>query len=807
VKQITYAYLGLFLGLALFLPTTVGAAAADEGPIIADIVVQGGVTLTVDTVSYYLGLEPGDHLDVKAIADGFHRLWDSGLFENLRVEREDLPDGKVKLYIIVKERPFVTSVTFEGHHKLTTSDIKDKLDEKGVEIPRNVPLKLGDLNRIQTALKEIYDAEGYRSAEITYKIEDTSKTEKRVVFNIEEGGRVKIREIDFTGNEVFSDSRLRRALKKTKEASWYRLFGKKIIYSKEAWEEDRDNLRKFYLNHGYKDVKIGNPKITLVARNPNAESLKKKKYRLEITIPVEEGEPYTMGSLKLSGVKVLDAAKLTELFDVKPGKRYRFKEIDDGMETVRDLYHNLGYIYAYTNQVLENRKGADHVVDVTIDVFEGDRYHLGRLEFKGNTNTRDKVLRREFFVSEGDWMNMAGFKSSVYKVNALGFWKLEDDPLEFKFDDEAKRVNVTVKGHEVGRNDIQFGAGYSQLDGLFGQAMFNTRNFLGRGDILGLSLQTGQRTNYYTLSFTEPYFLDRRILLGGSLFKTSIDVADFYRETKGASATVGFGLARFGSLSFLVSYEDVFSRYSVFKSGVPGNVTGGHRPPVVVPPQTQQPLTVATEVFVGKVFSITPGYNYDSRDDPFDPNRGTRFSLRLRMAGGPLGGDFDYFRPEIAYSLFLPLTKRTVFAFNIEGGQFFPYNGSEIPIYERYRLGGDRSLRGFSDYTVLPRDANGNYFVSSGGSKLGGDRFWQVNLEYQFKVGGPVKIVLFSDLGNTYFDTQGWDFANYRRSAGLELRVTLPMFQAPLRFIYGVNLDPYPDENKSNFQFSIGTTF
>ena len=807
MKQKAQAFFGLVLGLALIFPTTSGAADADQGPIIADIVVQGGVTLTVDTVSYYLGLEPGDHLDLKAVAEGFHRLWDSGLFENLRIEREDLPDGRVKLYIIVKERPFVTSVTFEGHHKLTTSDIKDKLDEKGIEIPRNVPLKLGDLTRIQTALKEIYDTEGYRSASITYKVEDVSKTEKHVVFHIEEGGKVKISEIDFTGNEVFSDSKLRRALKKTKEVSWYRLFGKKIVYSKEAWEEDRDNLRKFYLNHGYKDVKIGKPKIKLVAKHPKAESLKKKKYRLEITIPVEEGKPYTLGSLKLSGVKVMDVEKLTKVFDVKPGKRYRFKDIDDGMETVRDLYHNLGYIYAYTNQVLENRKGADHVVDVTIDVFEGDRYHLGRLEFKGNSTTRDKVLRREFFVSEGDWMNMAGFKSSVYKVNALGFWKLEDDPLEFKFDDEKKRVNVTVKGHEVGRNDIQFGAGYSQLDGLFGQASFNTRNFLGRGDVFGISLQTGQLSDYYSLSFSDPYFMDRRMILGASIFKTNIDVADFYRDTKGASATIGFGLGRFDTLSFLLSYEDVFSRYSVYKSGFPGDPTAGHVPPLQPPPKDQQPLTVASEEFAGKVVSITPSYSYDSRDDPFDPNRGARFSLRLRLSGGPLGGDFDYVRPELTYSLFVPVTKHTVFAFNVEGGQFFVYNNSEIPIYERYRLGGDRSLRGIPYYTVLPRDANGNYFLTPGGSRLGGDRYWQVNLEYQFRLGGPVKFVLFSDLGNTYFETQGWDLASFRRTAGLELRVTLPMFQAPLRFIYGINLDPYPDENKSDFEFSIGTTF
>ena len=155
------------------------------------------------------------------------------------------------------------------------------------------------------------------------------------------------------------------------------------------------------------------------------------------------------------------------------------------MQGVRDIYHNRGYIYAYTNQVVIDREGADHVVDVAVDVFEGDRFRLGRLEFSGNTRTNEKVLRREFRVAEGDWMSMGVFRSSVFKVNALGYWKLEEEPLEFDFDDEAKRVNVTVKGKEVGRNDIQFGAGYSELDGFFAQAMFNTRNFLGRGETLG----------------------------------------------------------------------------------------------------------------------------------------------------------------------------------------------------------------------------------------------------------------------------------------------------------------------------------
>jgi outer membrane protein insertion porin family len=417
------------------------------------------------------------------------------------------------------------------------------------------------------------------------------------------------------------------------------------------------------------------------------------------------------------------------------------------------------------------------------------------------------VLRREFRLAEGDYMAMGIFRSSVFKVNALGYFKLEEEPLEFDFDDDNQTVDVTVKGKEVGRNDIQFGAGYSELDGFFGQVMFNTRNFLGRGETLGVSVQIGRRADYYTLSFTEPYLFDRRILLGGSIFSTNLTSFDFERETKGGSLTTGLGVGTFSSVSLLFAYEDVFSRYQVAQGGLPGEPTGGHDRPVDHPQLEDQPLEFSFEEFSGKTVSLTPAFATDSRDDPFDPNRGRRFTFRTRFAGGPLGGDFDYVRPELNYSLFLPISKKMVFATNFEIGQFFPYDDSELPTYERYRLGGDRSLRGLPYYSVLPRDEDGRYFLSIGGARLGGDRYWQLNLEYQIRVGGPVKLVLFTDNGNTYHEDQGWIFDSFRTTYGVELRVFLPIFQAPIRFIYGTVADPFPDEDSSDFQFSIGTTF
>lgn len=789
-----------------------GVAAAQSGTEVREIVVEGGVTLTVDSVSYYLGLEPGDPLDRELVADGYRRLWDSGLFEDLRIDVEDHGDGTATLFVVVTERPFVTTVNFEGNKKLKTTDIKDKLDEKGVEIPRNVPLSLAQLSRIETAIKEVYDAEGFRSARVEHRVQDLGKNKREVVYQIDEGGKVKIADIEFVGNDVYSDRKLRGVLKKTKEKGPRYFFGEKIIFTKEAWDEDRDNLRTFYQNQGYIDIKIGEPQLELVAKKPNAESLKDKKFRMFVTVPVEEGPPYTLGSFNVAGAEIFNAEGLTRAFEVEVGKTYNRKVIEDGMERVKEGYHNSGYVYAYTNEAWSRREGEDKIVDVTIDVFEGDRYSLGRLEFKGNTATRDKVLRREFRVAEGQYMNMGLFRSSVFKVNALGYFKLVEEPLEFDFDEEKKRVNVTVEGNEVGRNDVQFGAGYSELDGFFIQGQFNTRNFLGRGNSVGVSLQLGRRADLYTLSYTEPYFLDRRILLGASIYKSQVDVqqigfSSYRRETSGFTLSTGLGVSPFASVSAVLSFQDDYSKYLITRSGGIGDPTDGHGRPIDIPPVDGVTFDRAFEVFTGKIHALTPGYNRDTRDDPFDPNRGEAFYGRLRFAGFLLGGDFEYVRPEVGYTLFLPFTKKTIWAFHGEAGQFLTSSDSDIPQYERYRLGGDRSLRGLPYYSVLPRTEAGLYFVTPGGSREGGDRYWQLNLEYQFRVGGPVKLVLFFDAGNTYHELQGWDLNLWRRTAGAEMRIFLPIFQAPIRFIYGYNLDPFPDEQDSDFQFSIGTTF
>lgn len=793
------------LGLALF---SLVPALWAGAPVVTEIRVEGGTTVNEETVEYYLGVSVGDSWDDAAVANNFHRFWESGLLEDLRVEVEDLPDGNVRLIVTVKERAKVTEYDFQGNKKITTSTIKEKLDTAGISLRRNVPLRQSELNRIRRTILEEYAKEGYLSASVEPVQEPVGPNQVKVTFRIDEGAKVRIGEIRFEGNQVFSDTRLRRAMKKIKERSWLRPWGKKIIWNQENWGEDSENLKKLYLNHGYKDVVIGEPRVELLAKNPEAPTQAKKKFTTVVTIPVEEGRQYRMASLKVEGATVFPEEKLRKLYEVKLGSVYNYSQVEAGNEAVRNLYHSRGYIYAYTGQVLRTREGSEDELDVVIQVFEGDRWRLGRLEFSGNSKTQDKVLRREFRLFEGDWMNMTAFKRSLFKVNQLGYFKLTEDPVSFDFDQENRLVNVTIKGQEVGRTDIQLGAGYSELDRFYLQFMFNTRNFLGRGETLGVAVQSGTRADTYSLSFSEPYFLDKRMFVGGSIYKTSYDLLTQNRDAKGLSAIWGVSVGDFGTFSLSYGFEDVFAKFAVVRT-VPagGDPQIPHRRPLPPPYPDMPAPEMYFETATGVTSAITPAFGYDSRDDPFDPSQGVSYFTRIRTAGGILGGDFNYVRPEVGFSVFYPLTRRYILAANVEGGWIRPFNGSQIPLYDRYFLGGERSLRGFSYYSVVPRKANGDFFLTPNGSRMGGDRYLQLNLEYQVKLGGPLKFILFADIGNTWHEQQGWQLGLLRYSAGAELRITLPIFQAPLRFIYGVNLKPFPDEKRTDFQFSIGSTF
>ena len=788
------------------------AAPAADRPKIVQILVRGGKTTAPETVGFYLGVKAGDPYDDDLIKRNFSKLWDSGLFEDVTLEKETSPAGVVLVATVV-ERPTVADLEFRGNKKLTTSQLKDKLKEGKAEIRVGAPVSLRDVAKAKAVLLEAYKAEGFRSAAIDATTENVSDLQRRIVFLVDEGDKIKIKSIVFTGNTVFGQTKLRYAIHKTKQAHWWRFFDSKSTYNQAGYEEDVEALRKVYQDVGYKDVVIKDPILDVFVTNPSEKRPEKISRRVKITIPIVEGEKFYFGKVTVEGSTVFRPEGLERFFRYKPGKPMSRAVIADGMKAIDATYRSRGYIYVFMNP--ENTEKPKHVVDVAVKITEGDQYRLGRIEFTGNKTTRDKVLRRELQVFEGDIMDMETFKKSLFKVTQLGYYKIEEDP-DFRVNAEKKSVDVSIKGTDTNRNEVQFGAGYSQLDGLFGQFQFSTRNFLGRGDTLGLQFQRGNRSNFFDISFAEPWFLDQRMSIGGSVFSRTLDYSDVAggldQRSKGATFSLGRGLGLFDLASIFYGFTDQQSTYQVYP------------PP---PPPGGGTVPVAFATYSGKTSAVTPGYRYDSRNDPFDPTRGMKFGVSLSIAGGPFGGNFSYFKLSANATRYLPFGKKGHFAFNLDLGLLRAYSGeqdpaeigydSRIPLFDRYRIGGDRSVRGFKYGSIYPLDSQNRAFFTSTGALLGGDRFLVFNAEYVYTVAGPLKLAIFFDAGNTWLEGQSPALGSLRKSTGLEMRVLLPIFQAPLRFIYGINLEPkdikdqagtvIQTESRTDFAFSIGTTF
>jgi outer membrane protein insertion porin family len=799
------------------IPTPASSAAAPAAPKekILGIRVVGYQTVSPDTIAHYLGAKVGDPYDPAKIRENFQTLWDVGLLENVSIEAERA-EGGVTLVVTIEERPTVKDVDFAGNKKFSNTQIKDRLKEAKLEVRPGAPLSLREIAKIRSSIADYYIENGYRSATVDFRIEDISKTEKKLIFVIDEGDKIKIAAIRFEGNHVFGQQRLRNAMSKTKVNTLWRFLSEtSTTYSQANYDADVESIKGRYHSVGYKDVVVKDPVLDIFVKNPKAPPKKQKK-RVRITIPLVEGDQFFTGKIQIlkidqtgqteeatASLVVPRETLLKEFRDLPPGSVLNRDRLIEALSKIEGRYKSLGYIYWFADPVY--RDVGNHSVDVDVKLFEGDKFYLGRLEVTGNTTTRDKVIRREFALDEGDVMNMEAVKKSLQKLQQLGYFKVNEEP-EFGVRGAEKKVDLTLKGTETSRNEIQFGAGFSALDGFFGQFSFQTRNFLGRGEVLGASAQLGKISNYYDLSYTIPWFMDRNQTVGASLFSREVNYLNIDEKRKGGSTFFGKGLSLFDSWSVLYQYEDVKANFPVRGAQVP--------PGQPVPP------TKFTEV-VGTTSSFTPGYRFDSRNDPFDPNQGFRLFSTAQFAGTVLGGTVNFIKPLIGGTGYIGLRfpRRTYFALNLEGGYVLPYGGKDIPIFERFQIGGEQSLRGFRAGAVLPLDKNNVVFTDESGRILGGDKYFVFNLEYVFLSVGPAKLLAFSDIGNVYHESQKFDLTRVRSSVGLEMRIFLPIFQAPLRFIYSWNLHPitpidqfgFPinslSERRSGFDFSIGRTF
>ncbi len=801
------------------------AQASLSGQTVTAVEFEGLRALAEETVLFYLGLEIGARFDEMSLNRNIHELWSRNLIDDIQVEAQSAAGG-VKLNIKIQERPTLRSVTYEGMKRVSSTDINERILKENVAVREGDAVDRGELNRLKGLLEEMYREKGFRFAEVKYAVEESSPGEARVVFTVDEGDKVRIADIQFEGNTVFGDRRLRRSMKKTKESGPLNRILKKDVYNPATLQEDLVKVRDIYRRAGYKNAAVGQapagePEIEVRALRPEAAAAKDQKRRLFVTIPVAEGERWKFGEVMIEGNDRFGDEVLLRAFRKRGGGWLRSKQIDEAVKQIDEIYRNSGFIYASVTPELREREG--NVADVIVHINEGDQYRVGRLEFEGNTRTRDKVLRREFRVHEGMFLNIGALKSSVYKVNQLQYFKLdEEDPIQFQnFDTEKKTVDLLVVGEESDRTELQIGGGWSEFDGFFGQFQVRTRNFLGRGETVGLNYQSGRIRDYFDLSYFSPWFLDRPQSIGIQAFSTNEDYtllagSDFVQSNEGGVLTYGRSFGLFNSVSFSYTHSsfedqrtfDFIGDIPTPEPNDPCRFTGGEG--------------TLTQVCDRTSSMVRPHYLYDSRDSRMEPTRGTRFTLGVDYAGGFLGGDTYFYRPEVAFSQFRPLTNyplRTVLGFNVEAGVIEPLEGQELYFLDRYLIGGENSVRGFRYRRIWVRNVDGQTILDEFGSPQGGEQFAQLNLEYHFLVGGPFRVVLFGDAGGVY----GAGFCNpalvscdepdfpdgLRYSAGAEMRIFVPVFGAPLRFIYSRNLDPLPGDEAvfESFQFSIGTSF
>jgi outer membrane protein insertion porin family len=437
---------------------------------------------------------------------------------------------------------------------------------------------------------------------------------------------------------------------------------------------------------------------------------------------------------------------------------------------------------------------------VTIRITEGEQYRVNRVSFTGNTTTRDPVIRRELQLVEGGVFNRQALKYSVQRINQLGYFKpLEGSEKDVAVDKAAgleRSVDVTVKVQEQNRNQLQFGAGVSQYEGVFGNLSYTTSNFLGRGENVTVAAQKGSRSSVYEVGVTEPYIFSRPISAGVNMFSrkidylTGVDRVGYSEVRTGLSATVGKPVFRFARMYVGYGYEVIDTALS--QSLLDGlDKRAGVGVPLFNPFLDEGRHTES---------KLTPSFQYNSVNHPFQPRSGMRVALSAPVAGSVLGGTFNYFKPELETVLYIPHTRRTALGLRFNGGFITPFGStSQLPYYDRYFLGGENQIRGVDIRTVGPTDRQNR--------AIGGNRFVLFNAEYYFDLFGPVRALVFHDAGQAYSEREPLDLRQMRTSSGVELRVMVPMLNVPFRLIYAWNAYRDSFQPPRTFKFAVGTTF
>ncbi len=819
MKRLAVVMLGV-----LWVPVSPGGAQDTDlagAPKIERIEVQGLQYLKPETLLFYVSTKVGDRFDEQRLREDFRRLWETKFVDDLLVDVRDGASGKI-VTLVVKERKRVQIVDYRGNKSVTTSSIEDKLKEKDAALRIDGFYDPSKAQRVEGIIKEMLAEKGRPFATVKHDAKNLGGAGTQVSFVIDEGPKAKLKAIEFVGNQIFSDFRLRRTMRSLKVNNWSAdvvslltspLAWGKGTYTEEKWSDpqkgDKGRLQDFYLNRGYVTASIGEPTISY---EDGVAGLFKKKpvKRMTLTIPVSEGDRYRVGEVKFEGMTVFKQENIRPLFKIKSGDLYRESRFKKTYDKLRDAYGGQGY-FQWTVATDRKPDPEKKLVDVTIRMDEDKKYYVSKIQFLGNDTTRDKVIRREVYMNEGEVFNTEALKLSIRRINQLGYFKPLEGPPQINPSPLGEdKLDVAFKVQEQNRNQFTFGGGVSGLEGTFLNASFSTANFLGLGETFQVSAQSGKRTKNYQIAITEPYLFDRPITAGIDLFSrrlryepyqtaAGLSLNGYSEDRNGASLVLGLPLGRFTRLFTNYSYQ--FIDVKNLEAASTTTPSDGTTP---TPPPTD-PQFVFGETGKRRESTFSPTWVHNTVDNPWTPRSGVKLTASLPVTGGWLGGTVDLVRPSLEAVVYLPHLKRTALGMRGEVAYVKPFGDTEtLAWYQRHYLGGETQIRGYDVRTVGPIE------VLADGTKraTGGNKYALFNAEYYIDVMGPLRLLAFFDAGQAFLEGDSIGVSKFRTSTGLELRFIMPVLNVPFRLFYARNLNPDPLQKKnSRFQFAVGTTF
>jgi outer membrane protein insertion porin family len=744
----------------------------ERGPVGA-VEVDGAKFMSRRSVLSKVKVRVGDVVVDPAFRADMDRLLETGLFDDVRVSLEDLADvdaqgrRKVKVVFHVQERPIVRRIDFKGPKQVSASRFRDELVSKVDEAYDRY--KAGqDVQKIL----DVYHEEGYADAQVEHYTSLDPRTNKVLLtFFVTEGKRILVREVSVRGNRVFGAKKIRKVLKKTR---------RKKVFKEESLNEDLEALRLFYKNRGFLEVFVGEPGL----------AFNDEKTSVGITLTVDEGRRYTVGQFAFEGQTLYTEAELRKAVALKPGKLYEESLMEETLRNLQGLYADKGYLRASVDASTATFPASNEAgrVDLRFVVAESSAVYVDRVYIDGNVSTKEKVFRREVLLREGDVFSAGKVRRTVEKFYNLGF--MDDVQVDVQQPRSPDKADLVFTVQEGRPGVLSAGAGYSSVDGLLGTLQVQHANLFGLAQRLSLTWEFGKRKQNYEISWTEPWFLDKPMSFGVDVFNTRRLLpfqgtsSAYKRDTKGFSLRLGPRLTDRLSLQHQYSYERVriFDIDPLYQNNVDPN------------------LNITPEDDIKS--SVLNGYVWDTRDNVFDATRGWRQATSVEVAGGPMGGNVNFYKPDVTTAIYVPTFWKFVLSLSARGGWVQTFAPSkDVPFAEKYRMGGVDTVRGY-EY---------------GGVGIDGGRAYAVlNAEYKFPiVQERSKTILqgafFADAGGSWerlrlakFDI-GSQPRQMQSSVGFGIRFKTPVF--PIRLDWGFPLNLRPGQPKRPFEFTIGSMF